>query len=361
MLTDQQILSQIGDAKKGVGDVRAVAPEIHQRERGLWSFLTWSFFISQIVAAITLSGESAKAADAVDLSSRTDSSPNAIVGGALAELQYSSFPETATADPASTSSRLDKGAASDSAKSTSQDTTEVSGHGEASSQLKSLGNSTNSVADGTAVSGDVSSATPADSGTDITVPAIDLGDLSSPFVNGLIGPIVNPVFNLVEDILTSTAGGPVGQLLDAVTDDVVVPVLAPVQNILESVTTPLVQLPLFGDVTDALSATAPQISEPISDVITLGGNLSFPESLAQQGKIDVLFSGGTYTDYNLALQEAQAIEADGRGANANSQITQEMDFLGGDDGHDPAFGGLDNSLKRVDDLDNHHLGDGLYA
>jgi hypothetical protein len=39
-----------------------------QRERGMWSFLTWSFFLSQLAVGNAFAGGSAQAADSVDLS-----------------------------------------------------------------------------------------------------------------------------------------------------------------------------------------------------------------------------------------------------------------------------------------------------
>src|SRR5688500_6357510 len=57
------------------------------KERALWNFLTWSFFIAQVLAAEQFIGAHAKAAGNLDLSSPNSSTAQAVPKSDLASLE----------------------------------------------------------------------------------------------------------------------------------------------------------------------------------------------------------------------------------------------------------------------------------
>ncbi len=388
----------------------------HQREKGLWNFLTWSFFLSQIVAAQHLTSSSAQAAEAAGDDTRVDTALDAAGGppGALAALAF--------LDPADLQQALALAAQSIDAGHVAAGSTdgflvldsETAEAGDAGAKAgvrtvvldePSLLQESSSPAAG----GDSPGSSPDIPGSildpvippivdvvvDILDPVLDpmmdvVGDVAGalePVVEGVVAPLaelagglvnaLEPVVDGVAAPVAALAGGLV-DALEPVVDGVAAPVVAlagglvgALEPVVDGVLGPIastvadVTAPVGGSV-DALfgsligEGTDPAPGGSIADALSAlglvsGGPSSVIEAvvgagggLLGAGGLDDLFSGGGYTEYNLALQAGASGSTGGAAASTGAALdTPGIDLdLGalvqlGSDENEPEAGGLD--------------------
>ncbi|MFM9850901.1 MAG: hypothetical protein ACKVP3_27725 [Hyphomicrobiaceae bacterium] len=244
------------------------------KERALWNFLTWSFFIAQVLAAEQFVGAQAKAAEGLDLKA---SDATAALASPLEALAAADGTGNAMEDvPSSLGASLD----------------------DVFAPFLKLGNFDGSVIDldsiarsedqsiAIAAYGVGASSEPSSPGDGlVSDPVVDV---VIPDILDVIGDATGPLLNTVEDIvatltqivggITDPLSGTVGNVAH-VLDDIVHDVLAPVTDLVADLT------------------------QPLDDVLASAGQLSFPV-LGLLGELDELFKNGRYTDYNIELQSS---------------------------------------------------------
>jgi hypothetical protein len=201
----------------------AVKRPAHQREKGLWNFLTWSFFISQIVAAHHLTSSSAHAAEAADDKGSADTALDVAAGpDALAALAF--------LDPADLQQAIAMAAKSINA-------------GQVATGLDGLlGVETHADEEGASVG--ARTAVPDEEPTPQVASAAAVGgdspggesDATGAMAGTVIGPVVGEVLDLLDPILDPviTIVGDVAGVLDPVVDGVVAPVLGAVEGLVDA-------------------------------------------------------------------------------------------------------------------------------
>jgi hypothetical protein len=414
-------------SRAGAKEAAAKAPASKQSEKGLWNFLTWSFFISHIVAAQQMAASSAMAAEvATDDGAGIDAQPaEAPVAAAAAdqggfeaaEIQQIAAPQVQSIDPGGPTlvaladqapMRVDAEALDDTAahaaprgQTTPADLAEKSSAPDGGQiiDISLPGQPLIQVLEPvTEVVGSV-------------IPVVEtVLDSLVPAVSGLVGEVVNTLDPILEPVLTPVVGlvgnavegldplleqvvspvaglaGGVIELVEPVLDPIIMPTVAVLEEVLQSLdpvidpvtgiaagasallgeaiepvtalvgnvveplvpalnelTAPIgdvvgpllaplsvlgpVTAPLLGPIADGISLLDPftgggsdssngATPEPLSALLGLGaggepiligpvgiaaGSLDLP-ALPVVGGLDELFSGSSYTDYNLALQ-----------------------------------------------------------
>jgi hypothetical protein len=231
--TFQSRISSRLDAKEAA----AKAPVSRQREKGLWNFLTWSFFISQIVAAQQAAAASATEAEtAADDAAHTGAQPADAPVSAVAAEQSSFDPAEVQQAVALPAQSLEPGAPT---LITFADKASVAGDAEA------FGDPEAAQARGQFISADFLQ-TSSDSGT-----------VEVPGVGQTLDGVLEPVTGIVGDV---------GQVVDAVLEPVLSPVLGLVGNAVEDVAPALEQV--VAPVAD-LTASVIELVEPVLDPIIM--------------------------------------------------------------------------------------------
>ena len=283
------------------------------KRRGLWSFLTRTFVLGQLIVAEQFFGAAARANDETEALASSDgrsSSSEGAAGGASSSLQAAAG--------------LDESGVSADANA---------------NQAKILpGTGPQSAGPDVPGSGDRGSDMSADAGTGQAAPAddapleqasldepgaIDPGaGPSEPGGHGPgpgtgTGPVLDPVIDLVDNVggtvndVLDTVGGGVGDLLDGLGEtvaDLGPAVLTPVQQLVEG-------LPILGDpLADVTGKLEPLVSNTLGNVAevfpALGdavGSGVVPVLKSVVSTVtnpDTLFDGGKYSDFNVTLQTA---------------------------------------------------------
>jgi hypothetical protein len=237
-----------------------VQPPPH-KERALWNFLTWSFFIAQVLAAEQFIGAQAKAAGSLDLSSPDASAAQAMPKSDLASLESAA----GTSDDV----RQSLGGSLDDLSFQSLklgqfggtvvdlDSISVARVEDVSQSISVAGYATDA---GLAPTGD----TPGD-----LLPA-PLVDVDLPDILGVIGDTTGPLLDTVEDIvatLTGVVGGITDPLLDTVGDVVQIAddVLEPVTDVAAALTDPLNDV--VHDVLSPVTDVVATLTDPLGDVV----------------------------------------------------------------------------------------------
>lgn len=335
------------------------------KERALWNFLTWSFFIAQVLAAEQFIGAQAKAADALDLKA---ADPNA----ATAVPPIETLASDSTAAAAADDSRSNPG---------------ISALDDMFAQPLKLGQFDGSVIDLDAMaleraessSQSIVVAGYGTAGPETSAPGALVPDAHINVGTGLLDLLddtTGPLLNTVEDIVTSLTGlvgvitdpllGTVGNLVQSL-DDVVHDVIAPVTDLVDNLTQPLddvLSLPvklLDGSASPvvALLDLTDDVAGLAQDVLASAGHLAFP--VLELAALDDLFSNGRYTDYNIALQSNLPASATAS-ANSDSPPSNPVaDMV--DKAVDVVAHPFDDAGKHVanilDDLALRGLGDGI--
>ncbi len=366
--------ARINDAKSGV---LPIAP---QRERGLWSFLTWSFFLSQIVAGQAFIGSAANAGQQADINSGDPGEGQSRIANTLSELEY----DHATADTGSQYGEaglatLDQRAPGDDPhiNATNADAADAASmanksFSQGSAGIASTGNAQEQVGTGsdeTPVPIVVHAGEIVPGVLDVVVdgtlvPVLSVVDDLVGVLNPLLGQTLSPVFGTVDGVL---------EAINPVADQVLTPVfattdtvLATVEPLLDGVLSPVTDL-LDGPVRDIPATITGGLfglvgSEPLGnlplDIVASSGDIQFSANAAIGA--DDLFSSGGYTDYSIELHNSsadgviQAVGWDGSASIANLII--DIEFSADNSGSN----GLPISLSgTLDDLAMRHLGDGL--
>ena len=234
-----------------------VQPPPH-KERALWNFLTWSFFIAQVLAAEQFIGAQAKAAGSLDLSSPESSAADAVPKLDLASLEG----DASTPDDVRQSfgGRLDD---------LSFQSLKLGQFGGTVIDLDSISVArVEDVSQSISVAGYNAEAASSSNG-DIPLPDT-LVDVVVPDILDVVGDTTGPLLDTVEDIvatLTDIVGGITDPLLDTVGDVVQIAddVLEPVADVVAALTDPLgdVVHDILNPVTDVVAT----LTDPLGDVI----------------------------------------------------------------------------------------------
>jgi hypothetical protein len=377
----------MSNPRTSLGRKRAIGPPrsrpdtptpLPTRQQGLWNFLTWSFFISQVLAAESFVGGSAHAAgdtesapssggsSAAQAQAGLTRSPNDMLarepGDTQAAAQGSESHPAALlhamgGQPSHASAATD---ASDTGAAGAADHATAADAGSAGGELLLRAANSESLADLQAATLDQTVGSTADT----------LGDVVGS-LGGAVGNSVSPVLGAVGDIV-----GTIGDLfgsLDATLDHALSPVLGAVggvvgsvEQLVEHAVAPVIAA--VGNVVGSLETILEQAAAPLGDllgsldIIGSEGSILVPET-PPLGKLhlDDLFSNGSYTPYNLAMNLGQAPSPT---ANASLPIIDNLlaDLHAGsstDDHHNnatPAHGAL---TPILDDLHLRGLGDGI--
>ena len=319
-----------------------------RREKGLWSFLTWSFFLSQVAtmeqasAAEAQEGGTADEAGPASDASAGQAARNAflpIEPAIVAEMQEAAPPATpqGLAQQATAPTAFLAGAPGEMAGATAQDNNssdapQTSAAPDTEAATKLLVAAAPDLDGGAAAL--PSGEGPADADPIIGPVLGSVGEVLGDVIQVLdpvLEQVVAPVLGSVGDVL-----GDVSQVLDPVLEQVVAPVLGSAGDVLGDVVQVLdpvleqVVAPVLGSAGDVLgdvvhvldpvvAPVADVLSGPLGALLGLGSNGGAPivvaSVVASSGSIDFeagpaaaslplddLFSGGGYSDYNLTLQ-----------------------------------------------------------
>ena len=350
--------------RSGEGDLaqRTLVQMPPHKERALWNFLTWSFFIAQVLAAEQFLGAQAKAAEDLALQPPDPATAAVLPAESLATADATG---NATEDPRSSpgtnlddvfatpfqlgqfdGSVIDLDAIAVERAESSSQSIAVAGYGTAGA--------------GASATGDLPDVS-VDAGSDL----LDLLDDAA-----------GPLLNTVEDIVATLNGivgavtdpllGTVGTLVHAL-DGAVHQALAPVTDLVGDLTEPV------GDILVLPAKLLDDAASPVATVLDLTGDLaaSTHDVLASAGQLafpalklaalDDLFTNGRYTDYNIELQASAPASATTSGDPSSASPNPVFDVV--DKVADAVTHPLDDAGKHVshslDDLALRGLGDGI--
>lgn len=310
-----------------------------QREKGLWSFLTWSFFLSQVAAAEQFIGSPAHA------SPNDEGAPHPVQGAPRAASDI--------ADPPSAGSHVGENAANGATQfaSLAPDAGSLASSPGIPMHLSgaATGPTVSSAAHGhgapgvaavvVEVVGGDSSSDP-HGGTDPAAPGLLpelpvggdvptglLDDVTS-LADNLLQGGVDVVLQTIQPLLHDTVNTAV-DLVDSANTQIVQPLVGEVAETLETVSPVLGQtvaplLTVVGDVVPHLDGIIDTLAEPAgivapvpsviegalnilpgptgSDgIVASGGSVAFHDPVVNVIGLDELFSGGRYTDYGISL------------------------------------------------------------
>jgi hypothetical protein len=331
------------------------------KERALWNFLTWSFFIAQVLAAEQFLGAQANAAEDLTLHPPDPAAAAALSAGLLAAADATS---NATEDP-----RSSPGASLDDVFASPFELGQFYGsvidldrlsaeRTDGSSQSMSVAGY---AAAGAAVTGDAGQDVVVEVGPDLldlldhpAGPLLQTVEDVVATLDGILGAITNPLLGTAGN-LVHALGGAVHDALAPVTalvDDLTQPVndiLALPSKLLDDADFPMVSLL---DMTSDLAASA-------HDVLASAGHLAFPA--LKLTALDDLFTDGRYTEYNIELQAGATASAATSGSPSSASSDPVADVV--DKVADAVTHPLDDPGKHVshilDDLALRGLGDGI--
>jgi hypothetical protein len=269
------VRSDLSAARHGSEKAGVLTRTPRQRESGLWNFLTWSFFIAQVVAAYQLTVSSAMAAEAAQDAGQSDASvdPETIAAAIAALNGIESAIEQLTGGVAGQSTDPG-GAAVDMATDAPGRAVDADVAAEVADDGGSAHRAQSSGADVSEMdSSDGQQAALIDAGDglgSVLGPVIDVVDnvldTVIPPVGGLVGGLVDVLDPVVDGVVEPLAGV-VGELvgaLEPVLDAVVAPVAGLTKTLvgsLEPVLDPLLS-PVLG-----LTESVIELAEPLLDPI----------------------------------------------------------------------------------------------
>lgn len=422
------------------------AYKARQKEGGLWNFMTWAFFISQVLGGDQFIGAAAAATTDGDPQARkSDGSDDVAKNSGLGQLTSGSRTNAGEEPTAAArqSHATDANAAPDGADGLSNyaDLPELNGFGRAPAEQSSAGAVQQAAFEEPASSGPGGGggSTPADNpslpgaGGHGPLPDIDLGPIFNPggllpgigdglsdvidslvdnavlpltdtvadlvqTLTGTIDGVLKPLTGVVDDLVGSIDGlldnavAPLTGALDTIVEGTVSPLLANVDDLIESLGDGLGEAaaPLTGtidDVVETLGSTigsaAPALTGlvdgltgglggqgednggPLQDAVGSSGQIVF-KALPVAGDLglDGLFSGGGYTDYNLALRADGGPTSHGLASTSGSSTLLDHLLPGG---NDPGQSFDDDQMRNVglpsvlDEIALRGLGDGIAA
>ena len=248
-----------------------------RREKGLWSFLTWSFFLSQMVGAEQASAGAARSAGTADEAGSTNDANAGPAAGhaflppglvALAEMQEAAAaqPAQSLAQVAAPPAFLPDAPAEFTGPAGGDSPDEASAMHNTSAALASPAE----ISPGANAAPAVVSLSPEFGGD---VPGLGDALLQAlgipPVVEEVIAPVVELVGDVVGEVAAPVVGilgdvvGDVVQVLDPVVEQVVAPVIGIVGDLVEQVVAPAVSI--VGDVVEQV--VAPVIEPVLEQVV----------------------------------------------------------------------------------------------
>lgn len=339
------------DVETGVRRARTALP----REKGLWNFLTWSFFLSQILVAEQFIGTAARAADGVEPAASPEGSPTQATPESaqpLADVHAQGAGEQT----------LGAGAATQEATPSLHLPADPAGQGmHAEAEFARVAADGADAAPSVGVGGLSLVSAEGLLGEGLNIPlSTDLGlnlDLG-----GVLGGVGDGLSGLLGGVLEPVVEGVVAPVVDLVDDvlgtlvPVVGQVLAPVTGLVGGVVQTLD--PVTGLLGKLVHSLVPNVAP---DVVASGGSLSFAPVIPDLG-LDDLFAGGSHTDLGLALQSTAASGMSSGGAAASL-----LDHLVGgahadsapDQGHSDGSGQNITLPSILDEIALRGLGDGI--
>jgi hypothetical protein len=311
------------------------------KERGLWNFLTWSFFISQVLAAEQLIGAAAQAAP------ETPSPGSDAPIARTAEAAAGTFPavgvrkvgsaddadqaganshhaalDDRAAGPAAADHQASRGADAHAGKHPSIDGLIASdgvaaATDDADASLGSAAAHTDPGLDlGAVLSPDLGLDLHLDLGLDLGGVLADIGgglpnlvgDLAGDTLQsvvGVAGTVAHAVGDLAEHTLQPLLGS-VGELADPLAQ-LVGHAASPIDSLVGGVIAAVGGDSAGGAATEAVVGTLGTVADAATDIVASSGELLFKGLGGSQGlAADELFVAGKYSDYNLALQSSAA-------------------------------------------------------
>jgi hypothetical protein len=390
----------------------SAVPQPH-RQGGLWNSLTWSFFLSQVVAAESFIGSRAHAEGDIDAFRGTDGSSAQAATGAGQPLlaAHVGRSDDASAPAGTTSAELQSGhglghdgasahqgfpgapisLGTHAAAAAAADALEPGVEGQSALQPAHL-----------EMAADNSPAAILDLATlpALGVAADSIDGIVSPILGALdntIGPLdaildhalatgtslFSPIFDVADTVLqpVATTVGEVAAPVIGVADAVLQPIAGPVDQVvaplgglldhaLSSTTTSLIG-PVAGAAGSALQPAADicdHVAAPITDLLSIQGTVASAGSIVISEvpvgtalPLDDLFSKGAYTDYNLALNsEPIGVSASLQTGGAGTLLVGSLQA--GDTAHDDHDGTMAQHSLPTSALEELHLrgiGDGV--
>ncbi len=365
-----------------------------QRERGLWSFLTWSFFLSQLAVGNAFTAGAAQAGSGVDLKETGDASNAAKASSALGTPDFRAIsmaePQFA-APPVAAQPILGEVIASPKPAGVEQlDLTSDAGLGVQAALAQS-----SAAAETMQLVGDDDGVSLAPEVPPGVMPGVELPSTIDlpPVLGGVLSPVLETVDNLV-DSLGSTLDGllvPVVQTLGDVASvfgPTLDHVLAPVDTLVDGVgggLQPTLDSALgltagvptvLGELVEPILQPLAPVTEPLLEMLPLnignGGLLSGlfgsnggSDAIASSGSLEFaaqaevtshdLFQAGTYTEFGIALHETSASSETGNG-DPLANVGDTIGSLLGDDA-DQGLPSLIGNLQHEVSL--RGLGEGL--
>ncbi len=261
-------LAEMKKERLAAGKAGVLERSPRQREKGLWNFLTWSFFMAQVVAAHQMLTSSAMAGEAPQDAAHGEAAvdPQAVAAAIAALNGIESAIEQVTGSAIAQSTPVggvNVAAGGDGARHAMD--TEVSGEiaEEAGRSLR---------ADSYGALKDVTG-----SASDIDTPTVIVVD-----PGGGVGPILDPVIEIVDDVRDGVlppvigVGGevldPVVEIVDTVVDEVVAPVVGGLVDVIDPVIDGVVT-PVIGAVEDVVETLVPVVDGVVAPVVDLAGGL----------------------------------------------------------------------------------------
>lgn len=254
------------------GKASALARPPRQREKGLWNFLTWSFFIAQVVAAHQMAVSNAMAAEAAQDAGASEAAvdPEAVAAAIAALNAFEGMDE-----------QLSGGLA---LQSTEPGSAKIAAVADAPRHSVDADTTVEAAEDGGRTHKSDGAATSQEGSSEIDAPIIvaapdgGVGSVLEPVidgVDGVLGGVIPPVGGLVGglvDVLDPVVDvapvvGIAGELVGAL-DPVLDGVVAPVADLVETLVGGLEPVldPLLAPVT-GLAGSVIELAEPVLDVV----------------------------------------------------------------------------------------------
>lgn len=252
-MLDERYVRQLAlDASNNSALKRDLALHAHQRERGLWSFLTWSFFLAQVAAGSAFFGQPARAASDTDAGPNHD--PSAASGatskalGAIDDRPLS-VEEAASEDARSSTPTQSGSNATNGVKASTAEATDASAEAALAARVEFGDAGATSVAALPPGDGCETPTTVCPPGSEVTDPVVPIVD------------ILPPILGTVEDLIES---------LGPALDDILVPVVGTVDLLatalnptVETLLSPVAQL--TSDIGDFAAPLVDQTIAPLVD------------------------------------------------------------------------------------------------
>jgi hypothetical protein len=350
-----------GGNQERAGRIQEPAPPQH-RQRGLWNFLTWSFFLSQILAAESFMGAAARTQeDGGNTHGAADGSSAAAAGGAT----YPSAAHIGRVDDVATTGH------------------ELSG-AEHAPPLQPLEGSATAMKDLPGVhasgGGNVAAMGSAGEGANGSPTAVDepgilptIGSIGDA-VDHAISPVLGTVDSLVGslDPILDHALAPVLSVADHMPQPVDAMVGEAVATVISSVEPILAPTHATADtVLQPVASFVDQDIAPLSDVLGHRGVVASPGSIMvsepphiSTHPLDDLFAKGTYTPYHLSLN-AELAPTSASLLNGGSVASMIDNIIGDQHGANATHDGQDGPMAAhslqtsvVDDLHFRGLAEG---